>query len=309
MGLGMHVLYPREMTAVADQFAPYRAADESLYVTIPFTLADMDRLGDWQAAFDVAREKNIIPLVRLATEYDPEHDYWRVPTRKDIVELTKALNRLDWPQEERHVILFNEPNHAKEWGGRLDPHEFARITDFALDWFGTENAHYALLPAALDLAAPDSRVTKEAFGYWREVLGSKPEILDKITAWNSHSYPNPGFASAPQRSGKNSLRGFESELAFLNRYTDRKLEVFITETGWDTSAVRSSKLPGYYQYALQSIWSDEQVKAVTPFVFAGSPGPFSGFSFRDEKGQPTGNWEAFRQALEANGGKIALLHQ
>ncbi len=296
--VGMHVLHPEEFERVEENFRDVRKDSEPLYITVPFALADLERLPQWQKSFDFAREKNIVPLVRLTTRFDTQKNAWEVPSQKDIVDLARGLNTLAWPQEQRHVILFNEPNHAAEWGGSIDPHEFALKTDFALDWFKTESAHYVLLPAALDLAASDTPKTKEAFSYWKEVLGSKPEILDKISAWNSHSYPNPAFSSGPLERGKNRLDGFRHELAFLKKYTPRTLPVYITETGWSRSGVIDRKLTTYYQQAMKTVWSDDNVVAVTPFVFAGSPGPFASFSFVDENGKPTPHWIAFEKALE-----------
>ena len=302
-GFGAHVLRAEEMSRVAELLGPQN--QQPVYVTVPFTLADTQRLVVWQQAFDRAREKNVIPIVRLATEFNSETQAWEVPTKKNIVDFSRALNSLQWPQEQRHVILFNEPNHAKEWGGKIDPHEFARISLFAAQWFQTDQKSYVVLPAAMDLAAPDGKVTKEAFGYWREVLGSKPELLDMLSAWNSHSYPNPGFASAPQRTAQNSLRGFQHEISFLQRYSSRDWSVYITETGWDSSAISDRQLLPYYRYAIANIWSSSQVVAVTPFLLAGSPGPFSGFSLVDQEGKPTTQGKAFTQALSLE--KDALL--
>lgn len=296
--VGMHVLHPEEFVQVEESFREVRGNDP-LYITIPFSLADLERLPEWQKSFDFAREKNIVPLVRLVTKFEPEKNAWAIPSQKDIVDLARGLNSLQWPQDKRHVIFFNEPNHAAEWGGTINPHEFAEKTDFALNWFQTESAEYVMLPAALDLAASDTSKTKEAFAYWREALGSKPEILEKITAWNSHSYPNPAFSSSPQERGKNRLDGFRHELTFLKNYTSRELPVFITETGWSRAGVVDRKLASYYQQAMTTVWSDPKIVAVTPFVFAGSPGPFAGFSFIDEKGKPTAHWVAFEKALAA----------
>ena len=56
----------------------------------------------------------------------------------------------------------------------------------------------------------------------------------------------------PTITGKNSLRGFEYELAFLKKYTDREFPVYITETGWVDSKTQRW-LPQYYQYAVDHI--------------------------------------------------------
>lgn len=296
---GMHVLRPEEFEQTNTLFSDLRTeSDVPLYITIPFTLDDVNELERWEKAFAYASKHNIVPIVRLGTRFDAEKNAWKIPDRKDVLDLARALDQLEWPQDhKRYIILFNEPNHAAEWGGTLDPVSFAEITDFALDWFNTEGSDYRVLPAAMDLAAPNGSSTLEAFGYWNKALAARPEILNKIYAWNSHSYPNPGFAATPQRNAKNGMNGYEHELAFLDRHTDRKLEVFITETGWKNEKFTRRTLENYYNYTVNNIWSDEKVKAVTPFLLAGSPGPFGGFSFIDEKGVPTVQWQAFASVL------------
>lgn len=295
---GMHVLRPEEFEQTDLLFSELRKdTDTPLSITVPFTLDDVGNLNPWQDAFEYARQHNIIPILRIGTRFNTESNAWEIPNRKDILDITRALNALQWPQEERYVILFNEPNHAAEWGGSLDPHSFAEMTDFALDWLNTEGKNYRVLPAALDLAAPTGSTTQEAFGFWREALAVRPEILEKVYAWNSHSYPNPGFAAAPQRNAKNSMNGYQHELAFLKNYTDRELPVFITETGWKNERFSRRTLENYYSYTVRNIWSDENVVAVTPFLLAGSPGPFGSFSFVDEAGKPTIQWQALASVL------------
>lgn len=285
--IGMHILHVGEITAARAALAELDRAEEWRYFTIPLTLADLEKPLEWQKFFDQARELRVIPLVRLTTTYSPEKDAWEQPTYKDIVRQIEFLKKLNWPTDQKHIIIFNEVNHSKEWGGELDPAHYARVLLFATNWAHTEQANFVVLPAALDLAAPNGVKTTEAFTYLEQMLAAEPEVFNSIDVWNSHSYPNPGFASAPTRTGKNSLRGFEHELAFIEEKTSRALQVMITETGWDADARLARLLPSYYTYALEHIWSDERVIAVTPFLFQGSPGPFAGFSFVDANGKPT----------------------
>lgn len=296
-GYGVHVLNPDEISQVSEAFASVRAAGEPLYVTIPFSLQDVGRLAQWQQAFNLAKEKNIVPLVRVVSEFSPEKNAWSVPDRRQMIGLVKSLSMLEWPQEQRHVILFNEPNHHAEWGGQVDPTEFAKVTTFLAQWFKTENKNYVLLPAAADLAAPDGPTTWEAFHFWSEVLKAEPTYFDQFDAWNSHSYPNPGFVASPNRTGKNSLRGFEHELEFLAEHTnpDKEWPVFITETGWKETPQNRRLLKGYYQTAHRTVWNHSQVVAVTPFVWRGAPGPFADFSFVDAESQPTPQFTALQQ--------------
>ncbi len=292
-GYGAHVLRPEELQSVAVQTREVRGELKTpLYVTIPFSLEDIQQLDRWKSGFEVAQKENIIPLVRLVTRFDMESNAWAVPTQYEIVQFAKALNTLPWPQKERHVILFNEPNHSAEWGGQSNPEEFANISHFSAQWFNTENADYVVLPAAADLAAPNGPDTMEAFTFWKRALASEPDLLTHFDAWNSHSYPNPGFLASPQRTGQNSLRGFEHELAFLQEYSDKKWPVFITETGWKQTSGNVRLMSSYYRYADRNIWNHEQVVAVTPFLWQGAPGPFAQFSLQNEAQKFTYQGEA-----------------
>lgn len=294
---GVHILHPDEIVQVAEGFKEYRLDDEKLYVTIPFTLDDIGRLAEWQRAFEHADEEDIVPIVRITSEYDSEKDAWKVPDRRQMILLVKALSTLKWPQTKRYVVLFNEPNHAKEWGGAVDPASFAQVTTFLADWLHTEDGEYILLPAGTDLAAPNGDQTWDAFRFWRGVFEAKPDYLEHFDAWNSHSYPNPAFIAPPTARGQNTLRGFEYELEFLKSYSDKKWDVYITETGWRETNQNRNRLNSYYQVAHNTIWSNPQVEVVTPFVWRGSPGPFEEFSFLDADAEPTAQWRAYTNLL------------
>ncbi len=294
--LGIHILAPGEINEAKELLQTSSNESKWKHVTVPFTLTDIEKGPQWQAFFDECEKYKFIPILRLATK--AEGNYWTVPTKKDIVQLTSALKKLDWPTEERLVIVFNEPNHAKEWGNSLDPEEYADVLAFTSSWLKTEKEKYIVLPAGMDLAAPNGNVTMEAFTYWRRAMKHNPELLASIDAWNSHSYPNPGFSSAPAKKDKMSLRGYQHELAFVEPLASKKFDVYITETGWEENYSTTKKLESYYAYAAKNIWSDERIKAVTPFLLKGAPGPFEKFSFFDESGEKTKQFEAYRKVIE-----------
>lgn len=294
--VGIHILSPADIDS-ANQLLTVEGSDQWRYVTIPFTLDDVDKTDEWQGFFNQAREKKIIPLVRLATRFD--NGAWTVPTRQDSVRLISALSKLEWPTNERYIIVFNEVNQSKEWGGTIDPAEYTRTLEFVSNWARSENKNYIILPAAMDLAAPNGSQTEEAFKYLDGMYQADSDVFSYIDKWNSHSYPNPGFSAAPQRTGKNSLRGFEHELAYLKQKTNKDYDVYITETGWEDNRTTSRWLTSYYQYAMKNIWSNPQVKAVTPFVLKGAPGPFANFSFLSNDDKPTRQYVAFRSMIES----------
>lgn len=293
--LGVHILTTDEVIGASELL---NFADEWHYVTIPLTWSDIADSQKWQTFFDLCKQEKIIPIIRLTTEFDPEIGAWKIPNKRHIIEQISFLSNLDWPSEKRYIIAFNEVNHAKEWGGTIDPQGYAQILRFTADWAHTEADPYIVLPAGLDLAAPNGNETRDSFVYLNQMLAFDETIFDVVDVWNSHSYPNPGFSSSPTRFAKNSLRGYQFELDYLKNKTGRDFQVMITETGWDSNPWLSKQLSSYYAYALQHIWSDSQVLAVTPFLLQGSPGPFSGFSFLDEAGEPTPQYFAFHSAIE-----------
>ncbi len=293
--LGIHILRPDELTQ-ASALLQNSENEDWQYVTIPLSLNDLEKQAEWQTFFDEAKTRRVIPLVRLVTRF--ENGAWQVPTRRDVTDLIHFLDTLNWPTDQKHIIVFNEVNHKAEWGGNLNPEEYSQILEFTSNWAHTNQSGYVVLPAAMDLAAPNGKDTMEAFTYLKQMLAANPEIFKVVDAWNSHSYPNPGFSSSPTRTAQNSLRGFEHELAFLKQHTGTDYQVYITETGWIENRQTARWLESYYSYAMQHIWSHPQVVAVTPFVLRGAPGPFSGFSFLDKNDKPTIQYTALQKALQ-----------
>jgi len=298
---GIHLMNPGELEKATELLNP-SPNDQWNYVTVPMTLEDLKKPDEWKEFFAKSKEKKIIPIVRLMTRFD--NGAWQVPTKKNIVDLITFMSTFDWPSDKRYIIVFNEVNHAKEWGGKIDPQSYADVLAFSADWAHSEGMNYQVLPAAMDLDAPNGSSTKEAFKYYDEMLSYNAQIFDKIDFWNSHSYPNPAFSASPTKTGKNSMRGFATELVYLKEKTGKDFRTFITETGWDENGATRRWLSSYYQYTSDNIWSDERVVAVTPFVLQGDPGPFSGFSFLDKNGKPTNQYRAYQEVIKQSIQKV-----
>lgn len=292
--LGVHILHPGELSN-AKQLVAQDDSESWHYVTIPLSLNDLHKQSEWQEFFDQARVEKVIPIVRLTTTYDQGN--WKIPTREETLKLLTFLNELNWPTEDRYIIVFNEVNHKQEWGGIVDPEAYATILRFVGTWAQAQPNRYLILPAAMDLAAPNGPTTMEAFTYLKKMQSFDKDVFAFVDYWNSHSYPNPGFSSSPERKTQDSLRGFQHELAYLKKITQRDYQVFITETGWASNQSTNRWLESYYYYALQHVWSDPQVIAVTPFLLKGDPGPFKKFTFLDRNDQPTLPYAALQKAL------------
>lgn len=248
--------------------------------------------GYWQQVFDKLREHKLIPIIRIATE--PQGANWRAPNASDAGEWAHFLNGLNWVTKSRYVILFNEPNHATEWGGSVNMVEYGRVAaSFAYE-LKESSPDFVIMLAGLDLSAPDTPPQyADAHVFFMDATKEMCDILmekgkrcaDYIDAISSHAYPNPGFVGSPYDAGRRSIRGYEYELNWYGNLTGKSLPVFITETGWDAHALGQETVASYYAIAFQQAWlPDERIIAVTPFVLNYQGDPFLQFSFLSQGG-------------------------
>lgn len=256
------------------------------YVTI--VIAENDRnLGKWQNAMNEMRRLHLIPIIRIATHV--EKISWVIPQEVDADKWADFLNQLNWPTENRYVVLFNEPNHAKEWGGTINPEEFARVSVSYAKKLKEKSEDFFILPAGLDESAPNGSETMDSAEYMRRIRSTVPEFFDTIDGWTSHAYPNPGFAGPVTAFGKGTIRGFIWERTFLRSIgVTKSYPIFVTETGWQHSGGKlfNPSLPTPEEvgerltYAARNVWNDTDIVAVTPFLLNYQDIPFDHFSFR-----------------------------
>jgi hypothetical protein len=256
------------------------------YVTL--VIQDSDKNTDkWNGVFNTMRRLHLIPLVRLATH--TEDDGWVKPKEDDIHDMVRFLGTLNWPIENRYVILFNEPNHAKEWGNTLDPEDYAKVALSYARELKAASEDYFILPAALDVSAANTYESMDSALFLKRMNDASSDFLQMLDGWNSHSYPNPAFSGPPNGFGRGTLRSYMWELSYLKSLGfERDLPVFITETGWEHregKATEPSLLPAetialYISEAAQNTWKDSRIVAITPFVFSYQDVPFDHFSWK-----------------------------
>ena len=256
------------------------------YVTFVLSERDLDR-AKIQRIFDQMRRNHLIPIVRLATK--PEGPVWIKPTEESFNSIVDFLMKLNWPVENRYVVLYNEPNHANEWGGTIDPEGYAKIAVTLGKKLKEASNDFFILPAGLDVSAGSDTKSLNAEQYIRRMVTAEPEFLQTIDGWTSHSYPNPAFSGSPMATGRGSLRSFQWELSLLESLGfSKKLPVFITETGWihaegvrtNLGAYSSDAIANHITTASEYAWKDPRIAAITPFVFNYQDVPFDGFSWK-----------------------------
>jgi hypothetical protein len=252
------------------------------YITL--VIQENDRSHQkWQEIFDLLREYHLIPIIRLATH--PEGTIWPRPNREEIQNWVDFLDSLHWIVKNRYVILFNEPNHGSEWGGRVDAYDYAETAKIFAEKLKAKNSDFFIMLGAIDASAPNGMpfyLGEENFfqNFLQKISVQDFERLFDGLA--SHSYPNPAFAGTPWAAGRGTVRSYDWELNLLkNLGVQKNLPVFITETGWSAERLSRDTIASYFQTAYESIWlPDERVIAVTPFVLDYQGEPFLNFSWK-----------------------------
>lgn len=266
------------------------------YVTMVINFNNRDQ-ASWQKVFDQMRRDKLIPIIRIATT--PDGTNWQKPDLSQIDSWVNFLNSLNWVTQNRYVVIGNEPNHAKEWGGTIDPAEYATYVKTFSQKLKATNSDYFVMQAGLDASATTSYSDKRKKNlasmdeqeFIREELASQPDLFNFVDGWASHSYPNPDFSGNAGDSGRGTIKTFDWELSFIKSLgVIKDFPVFITETGW------VQKLAGYdkgltqdeisdrLSYAFKNVWNDKRIVAVTPFLLDYPAQPFGNFSWKDTNG-------------------------
>jgi hypothetical protein len=296
---GISILFDTELGEAAQLI---NAGGDWGYVTIPVQSGDRD-FAKWQRFMDECKRLHLIPLIRLATEGDYFNTkVWRKPTAADVVGVANFLNTLKWPTKNRYVIVFNEVNRFDEWGGVVNPGEYANILSYAVTTFKSKNRDFFLISAGLDNAAPNQGSQyMNQYDFMRQMDIAVPGIFNQIDGLASHSYSNPAFAQPPTSDNQMGVASFSFERNLAQSLGTKKLPVFITETGWSSSVVSDDVQANYYQQAFATIWNDPGIVAITPFLLHATTGPFKQFSLLAKDGSQTKQYTAIKDLPKVMG--------
>lgn len=260
------------------------------YVTLVIRKDERDK-DRWQAVFNKMRRLHLIPIVRIAT--NQTEGGWEKPSFGEIDGWASFLNSLNWVTKNRYIIIGNEPNHATEWGGEINPEEYSDYLFTFTKKLKASSLDFFVLPAGLDASAPTGREHMSEDLFLQRMHRKNPEVFENIDGWTSHSYPNPGFSASEDRRGRGTVTTYDWELDFLESLgVGKKLPVFITETGWahdrDTgrnSGIDVNNVGKRLLQAYNTAWRDERIVAITPFVLNYQNEPFEAFSWKNKEGE------------------------
>lgn len=260
------------------------------YVTIVMRDDDLN-LPKWQDFMDQCRRLHLIPIIRIATH--SQGQAWVKPRPEDQDKWVEFLSSLNWPIKEKFIVLFNEPNHSKEWGGEINPQEYANYCNSLIQKFRESDSNFKLMLGGLDQAADGRNKTMREDDYLSLMVQAVPDIFNKLDAWATHSYPNHGFVGLPTNIGRASIKGYQWELNLIKTLgLTKDLKVFITETGWPEGGYYlNPQISSDYLAQAFKLWGeDEKVVAVTPFVLNYPEPPFNYFSYLDKEGSPSASY-------------------
>lgn len=284
--VGIHILSEKDLKDASELV---NTGGDWGYVTLVIRSNETDSKR-WQKVFDEARRLHLIPIVRIASKQ--LDGGWEKPSIDEVDGWVSFLSSLNWVVQNRYVVIGNEPNHAKEWGGEVNPEEY---TDYLVSFsqkLKEASEDFFVLQAGLDASAPTDNLHMSEAEFIKRMLNHKQDLFDYIDGWTSHSYPNPNFSGSENAEGRGTVKTFEWELNYLKSLGVQKdLPVFITETGWAHNGDNGAL--GFYKpqiigqkliKAYESAWNDKKIVAVTPFVLDYQAKPFDVFSWKKKDG-------------------------
>ncbi len=284
---GIHILNEKDLIKSAELVNS--SGGDWGYVTM--VIQENDRnIKKWQKIFNDMRKLHLIPIIRIASS--PEESNWKKLDRGDIDNWIFFLNSLNWVIKNRYIIVGNEPNHATEWGGEVNPQEYSDYFILFSQKLKESSTDFFIMHAPLDASAPDNKEHVSEEKFLQKVLQIHPNFFEFTDGFSSHSYPNPDFSGSEYDLGKGTVRTFDWELSLLkNLNISKNLPVFITETGWahdDVGNIQGKKkttsISDKYKTSFETAWNDPRIIAVTPFVLEYQDEPFYTFSWKNKDG-------------------------
>lgn len=225
------------------------------YVTVLLLAEDRQNPQKIQRLLDDAYRFHLIPILRLATRHDGT--VWAKPAPSEPEEWKRFLTGLKWHLPATYLIVGNEPNLAFEWGGQVNPGEYARYLKSFVDTFANERPRFKILNAPMDLSNQTKPGMMDDFEFLAAMKAEVPNIFWLLDGWASNPYH---FFEG--RGVRYTYRGYAQELDFIGV----NLPVFIAESYIGFVDDRE-KVAQYYETAFSYWLKDPRVVAATPHFY------------------------------------------
>lgn len=231
------------------------------YVTVLLTREDRDSplaAHALQQLLDRCFEVRLQPIVRVATHFDEASGVWERPTDDEPVRWRALFEQVTWPNLVVWVVPANEPNLAREWGGRVDVDSYVHYQERFMEIFA-DSQRFKVVNAPLNLSnahKPPEMV--DAFEFLAELMSISPSLVEQLPAWASNSYRVDGLGSGLRFTH----RGYETELEAVGR----EMPVIITESGV-LHRKSEDDVARFFVDAYRDWQADKRVVAATPLFW------------------------------------------
>jgi hypothetical protein len=228
------------------------------YVTVVLVDDDRNYPERFQAFLDQCAKLHITPVIRVGTTFDLDAELWKRPEWRDAELWYRYFERMRWPTALRHLVVGNEPNLGREWGGAVDGPMYARYLAWWIEVFG-DRPYYRMYNGALD-ASNDTGMPdrQDMFEFIADMKKGVPDIFDRLHGWAS----NPYHFWWQSRELRYTFRSYEVELEAIGR----DLPVLIVESAL-AHIDDPRQIADYYQMAFEWWLNDKRVLAATPLFW------------------------------------------
>jgi hypothetical protein len=204
------------------------------YITVVWTIEDREaRMAEYnlQLFLDRCYEFHLQPIVRVATKFEAKklpvvpgqapvkpnqqgaEGSWMRPDWDEPARWKAFFETGRWPTRHAWIVVGNEPNLGREWGGEVDAASYAKYLAHFLDVFKGA-PRFDVVAGALDISNTSAMpVMQDALEFLDGMSDAVPGIFERLPAWTSNPYRvlNRGA------SARFTHRAYEVELDHIGR--------------------------------------------------------------------------------------------
>jgi hypothetical protein len=244
------------------------------YITVVWTIEDRDARNaeyNFQQFLDRCFEHHVQPIVRVGTRFSRSNrpgnsppgskgaeGTWSRPDWDEPKRWRTFFEQATWPTRHAWIIVGNEPNLGREWGGAVDAAGYARYLAHFLDTF-QDAPRFDVVSGALDIsnhtALPEMQDALEFLDLMGETV---PGIFARLPAWAS----NPYRVVSGGPGARYTHLAYEAEFDRIGR----EMPVLITEAG-HLETGDEHEIAQFYAEAFRDWMADPKVVAATPLFW------------------------------------------
>ena len=201
----------------------------------------------WVSFVNGCYDRGLVPVIRLAGEYDGGRGYWVKP-EPPYSNMAEAFKRVvaGLPRRDGHQLyieIWNEPNLDLEWSGSANPVEYGQFLVAAASAIRSlGDSRIVLMNGGLSPGVAYSAGGGYDWLGFIDAMATVPGALNAFDVWSSHVYPGNRPPEQNLHAGNVSgyrelaIDSYQLELERLALRGRAGVKVLITETGYALGA-------------------------------------------------------------------------